>query len=999
MRIHRLTLQAVGPFPGRHTVDVDALSAGGLFLLEGPTGAGKSTIIDAVVFALYGGVAGGESSDDRLHSDHADPEVEPFVELTFSTAAGIYRVWRSPKFLRPKKRGGGFTTQNARAKLWRLSGADDVGEPVSAQVQEVGGELGRIVVLDRAQFTQTVVLPQGQFASFLRARPEDRRAVLQDVFGTEVYEKLQKQLAEMARTTRTELDRATDDIGAAARAFASAAALEEGPALEDPATLDGDTLTALTGTVCKQVEERADQEDARCTAAAAAERSARSRLDAQRALAEQLRRRSALLVELETLTAAEPGIRSDTERLELARRAATVTGAAGAYERATARVERAQQQHDSLLATVRSGTHTDLAPLDSLALRAACDAATAELGAVTELVTLEAGLPARQERLAADRAGLERALARTAEDQAALELRPAARAKIDDELGGYRDAGARHSGAQADATAANAVLEAARAARERARDVATAETAVAAAAARCAAAADAEHTVRRRWVAGIAGALAGTLQDGRPCAVCGSPEHPAPARPSPEHATDEDVEVATTAREEADRSLGEARTRLTTVTEQLHALRAAAEGLDVEAAQERCMTAAGAVDAAMAAILRSAQLEQDLSDHDAETASLTGRLAAARADQAGLTARLAQQDQQLAADRARCERGRGGSTSVTHRAAELQQRAETAHALLEAAQERTSAAEAADDAAARLTAALTEADLADVAAVRGAILTADDQRVLAERVRRHDNDAARVRAGLGEPAVAALSGDEKADVPGAESAHQQAMAVLADATGAAREHRVRARQVRAAADTLLATLTAHEQRLRQAAPVLRTAALATAGEGNELDTTLATFVLLRRFEDVVAAANDRLSLMSDGRYALERIDEREGGQRSRKAGLGLQVRDHVTESPRDPHTLSGGETFYVSLCLALGLADVVRSEAGGVELGTLFVDEGFGSLDPATLDTVMTELGRLREGGRSVGIVSHVTELKDRIPERIEVRRLPSGASTLAVRS
>jgi exonuclease SbcC len=270
--------------------------------------------------------------------------------------------------------------------------------------------------------------------------------------------------------------------------------------------------------------------------------------------------------------------------------------------------------------------------------------------------------------------------------------------------------------------------------------------------------------------------------------------------------------------------------------------------------------------------------------------------------------------------------------------------------------------------------------------------------VLDQQIQRHRNDVARVAAGLAEDEIAGLTGTEVADVPGAQATHAEAMAALTRAAGAASEADLRCRQTREAADELLGALAAHAEGARRAAPVLRAAALATAGEGNTIDTTLATYVLLRRFEDVVAAANDRLSQMSDGRYTLERIDEREGGQRSRKAGLGLRVRDHVTDVPRDPHTLSGGETFYVSLCLALGLADVVRSEAGGVELGTLFVDEGFGSLDPGTLDAVMTELGRLREGGRSVGIVSHVADLKDRIPERIEVRRLPSGASTLTVR-
>ena len=145
------------------------------------------------------------------------------------------------------------------------------------------------------------------------------------------------------------------------------------------------------------------------------------------------------------------------------------------------------------------------------------------------------------------------------------------------------------------------------------------------------------------------------------------------------------------------------------------------------------------------------------------------------------------------------------------------------------------------------------------------------------------------------------------------------------------------------------------------------------------------------------SANLRLVAMSDGRYSLSRTDEREGGVAARKTGLGLLVEDHLVGHRRPARTLSGGETFYVSLCLALGLADVVRAEAGGVDLGTLFIDEGFGSLDPDTLDAVLGELGRLRAGGRVVGIVSHVAELKRRIAERIEVRRRPDGSSTLSV--
>ena len=182
-------------------------------------------------------------------------------------------------------------------------------------------------------------------------------------------------------------------------------------------------------------------------------------------------------------------------------------------------------------------------------------------------------------------------------------------------------------------------------------------------------------------------------------------------------------------------------------------------------------------------------------------------------------------------------------------------------------------------------------------------------------------------------------------------------------------------------------------------PVIRMADLAGGTSAdNTTRLTLATFVLMRRFEDVVAAANSRIETMSDGRYELVRSDVKEV-KGNTKVGLALRVLDHQTGLPRLPSSLSGGETFYVSLCLALGMADVVTAEAGGVDLGTLFVDEGFGSLDPETLDSVLAILGRLQAGGRVVGVVSHVEALKQTISDGISVRRLPDGSSTLTVRA
>ncbi|MGB2839599.1 MAG: SMC family ATPase, partial [Actinomycetes bacterium] len=205
MQLHRLTLCAIGPFAGVCDVDVERLSASGLFLLEGPTGAGKSTLIDAIVFALYGDVAGRSSSADRMHSDVADAETTPFVELDFSTANGMYRIRRTPKHERAKRRGEGMTTENASAKLWRLLSPDESAEgaePMSTRIEEVGAEISRIVGLNHEQFVQTVVLPQGEFATFLRAAPEVRRELLQKLFGTEIYDAVLDRLVEQRKVAK-----------------------------------------------------------------------------------------------------------------------------------------------------------------------------------------------------------------------------------------------------------------------------------------------------------------------------------------------------------------------------------------------------------------------------------------------------------------------------------------------------------------------------------------------------------------------------------------------------------------------------------------------------------------------------------------------------------------------------------------------------------------------------------------------------------------------------
>ncbi|ETJ06375.1 MAG: Exonuclease, partial [Actinomyces urogenitalis DORA_12] len=229
MRLHRLTMTAVGPYPGTEVIDFDRFAASGRFLLTGPTGAGKTTIIDAIVFALYGDVAGDkDSSKDRIRSRLAGPGTETVVELVFSTSAGTYRVRRTPAYERLKLRGSGTTTQKASLKVWRLT--DPAGRPsqdAALRPDEAGAELLRAIGLSREQFTQTIVLPQGKFATFLRASSDERHKLLRDVFGTRVYDELQEELRRRSLAARGQAEQSRQRLLAAAEAFAEVISPEE----------------------------------------------------------------------------------------------------------------------------------------------------------------------------------------------------------------------------------------------------------------------------------------------------------------------------------------------------------------------------------------------------------------------------------------------------------------------------------------------------------------------------------------------------------------------------------------------------------------------------------------------------------------------------------------------------------------------------------------------------------------------------------------------------
>ncbi len=714
----------------------------------------------------------------------------------------------------------------------------------------------------------------------------------------------------------------------------------------------------------------------------------------------------------------EPRVADDRRRVDAATRAAVVAPAAQGLVRAEQLLTAA---HDRL-ALARTGASATLADADPTTLEALrADVATAGVR-VTRLLPVGASLPARDREVADGRKDVVQAAEERARTLDELAARPAHREELRLRLTSLAERAGTLGALQEQALRARAVEEAARQAAALAGEEEAARAARTRAATVARAAVEQEARVRAARIAGLAGELAAGLVEESPCPVCGGTDHPAPAPLADDHPTAQDVEDAERGRAEAEQALHDASARAGVLAERLTARRRDAEGLTPHEAAERVAEVDALVAGARAAACERADAERELDALDAGTAALQERAAALAEGIAGTTARLEELEAALDTDRAEIRAevaaagplveladlpdalaDEGGTRNpVAVLAAALEERLRTIDALADASAAVAAAARAVEERTAELSAIVDRSGFADAADALAAVLDEPDRRALARRVAEHEAACAATAAALADPAhtdlAADLSADAEPDVAAARAAVAEAEAT---ARAAGRRHELVARQAQAARVAAEGIGTAADDwaRARAAAePVARMAALASGSGDNAHALTLATFVLVQRFEDVVAAANERLAEMSSGRYELVRSETRED-VRAHKRGLAMKVLDHVTERERDPRTLSGGETFYVSLCLALGLADVVTAEAGGVELGTLFVDEGFGSLDPETLEAVLAALGRLRAGGRVVGVVSHVEALKQSIAERIEVRRVPGGGSTLTVRA
>ena len=992
MRLHSLELTAFGPYASAQRIDFGRLTGSGLFLLEGPTGAGKTTILDAITFALYGGLAGEEAAEDRLRSHFAQPDAEPSVTLDFSVRGVRYLLCRVPEHRRPKKRGEGFTTEPARVHLQRREGASWVS--LTANKAEAGEHITELIGLNRAQFTQVMLLPQGEFAKFLRAADDDRRVLLSKLFGTGLYDRITAVLDQRrAAAVRARQD-AEAAIGNAVSAAVEAAGLD--------ADARGEVLAlsrAERGTRLKEVGAELALNAAVtgeglevAVAGVAAALVAEERAKQQASLMTRLTQAAGRLREHEN---ARPEQEQRASRLASARRAEPVRPLLAALDEAR---QAAGAARDTLLGLVPDPDETMLAGGGGAGAFMRAEAAERDAASLQHLADEEAALPGRQATLAGLQEAASAATGRVSSLEAAKQDLPERIATLEDHLAAARLlasglGGAREQqaaiGRRAEAASRLAGLEQLLAERNEAlRDAVDAHHALV----------DEHQRLMDVRLAGMAAELAAQLADGAACPVCGSAAHPAPAQAAGGLVSEEDLAVAAERRDAASAD----RTRLADDRDALAAEAAAsaavADGGTVDGLAAEAAALADQVAQAEQAVADAGRLESELADSRAEQQQVAEELLGATATAAAARQRAEKSLADLDRLRADLAAAAQGHPSVAVRQAALRRAAE-ADRSLSAALDKLAAALAEETKArgrAEREAVARGFDTPEQAS--SALLSPGQQADLDEQVTSWTATLAALQSAVASDDLAGLD-PGRADLVHA-SARAAAEALARAQTG---EQEVRAAheaanarvgRLRQRLDEVSRAEQGYDRLEEDTAAVIRLAGLAKGMDGHRR-MALTTYVLRQWFGQVVAAANVRLAAMSSGRYELRRTDE--GGTKRERTGLTLAVIDRHTGEERSPGSLSGGETFYTSLALALGLADVVKAEAGGVDLDTLFIDEGFGSLDPETLDQVMAVIDELRDRGRVVGIVSHVADLKDRVAERLEVRRLPDGSSAVKV--
>ena len=918
MRPLKLTMAGFGPYAGTQEIDFDTLGQNGLYLITGDTGAGKTTIFDAITYALFGEASGDSRDATMFRSMYAKPEDPTYVELTFAYDGKEYTVKRNPEYHRAKLRGEGTTKQDADAVLILPKG-----NPVT-KVKEVNRAIQEIIGLSREQFSQVSMISQGQFRELLQAETKDRQEIFRDIFKTKRYEQLQRKLSEKARELKSQYEQMKlgiqQYIGGiqchedsllwvdVKKAKAGQLPMAEVMELFDKLLGQDDSAQDVLSVQLTEIENRAEE----ITAGLA---QATSRQAAKNHLAgKETAQQDALL----TLEQTEVALQKAKETLPLQEE---LTKQIASLELLLPSYDVLEEKSKTL---VEQNRELKRAEADQETARSKQKMLTAEILLLKEERKLLESVSAEKEKLLNQQQALNQRSQKTGELIAALEGLQVQKKEFANLQQKYLDA-AEKSGCLGQEY----------------------------------------ERLNRAYLDEQAGVLASTLLAGAPCPVCGSKDHPRLASLSENAPTEADVKSAKKAFQQAQKQTeeasGAAREKKATIESCENVIRKQMQDLDLSASLE---DGAGSAKQEKALLERQlAELKLEISamevkerrketldreipekerlllDADGILVKANEQIAGLRSAAEALQAQIAELKQPLKFDSRQAAVLE--KQSVEKRLRELKEGLATAERKHTDAKELLAAIQAAIT---ELKKQLAESQEPDVTYLE------DEKEKIAEQKKRILQEQKEIHARI------CANSTARSNI----AAMEKAMSAL-------------------------------EQRHGWIDSLSNTANGTVKGKAKIM---LETYVQQSYLDRILRRANVRLQKMSGGQYDLKRRER--GGDKQGKSGLELDILDHINTTERSVNSLSGGEAFLASLALALGLSDEVQMSTG-IRLDTLFVDEGFGSLDTEALAKAYHTLAGLIEGNRLVGIISHVAELKERIGKQIVVTKKKSGGSQATI--
>ncbi|MCP3764609.1 SMC family ATPase [Domibacillus sp. A3M-37] len=1020
-----LTMTAFGPYAGRQVIDFSELENRKMFVISGKTGSGKTTIFDAISFAMYGKPSGDHRSASEMRSQFADPKQMTEVALLFQLKGRTFFIKRTPQQEKPKSRGGGMTTAGAAAELYEKK-ADGSEELLAANVRDTDEKMNELIGLEANQFRQILMIPQGEFQKLLMAGSQEKEKILQKLFQTSFYKRVEDVLKEKSDALKKEAGKAADQQIALLKNL-PAYSLDMRNLLEQETIQKDAIFTQLDIDLTemnKQYEllqkhvkdvsshrdfllgererglsrnaqfdrlETALQEKEQLDEKKEAIKTSQSQIDrAERA--EKLL--SYEMVEQKARQAAEAAIKRRNEA------AIAMQEANRLFEQASERLKKEQD-----LQPARDESAKQLQKLQSIkdavyAYRSAADDAKKAEERLENIKQAVLHVMKKDQDISGTEQEVEQSLhALQSSKETYLEtghLIEKLRALLDQfhEL-----------------TVAQNVLREQENLEEAARQQAEKTAASAAASLE-----ELRH-IRIEWNKGQSAMLARQLKEGEACSVCGAVHHPNPAKANISQLSEQELEEA---EKQAERHNQENRNAEQKWTEARYSLKSARDNVEklekklpadfqVEKAAAHLKQAEKSRKQAEQDMIKKEKLEKQLLNVKQQKKQLTAQLEQNRIEEMNANSAFIQSKstlQQLeqaipepmrnsdyfTKELDRLGKETTGLQNQYEQAMEAVQKANIARQTAESVfNERMQAVQNAKsmlhEAKSAFLQKCEEAGFGSLDRYKEATQLIESLAEMKDVVQQYEQKQRDLLLLITELKTA-LDGCIRTDIVKLEEEIYTLNEELARWTDQAASITAQIKEsirIRGSVEEIAGQMARAEEAYRLAGHLYE-----VAHGKNELKVTFERYVLASFLEDILAAANTRLTVMTNGRFLLERLTERSKG--NAQSGLDLLVFDQYTGANRHVKTLSGGESFKAALALALGLAEVVQNYAGGVSLETMFVDEGFGTLDPESLDQAIETLMDIQADGRLVGIISHVPELKERIDARLEVGQSNTGS-------